>query len=296
MKRLFFFIALGFFSYSCSQKDAAEGIVFAKVGAEILTIEYAKTQIPDLVFQSDSVKALSDFREEWINKQLILQEIDRLNLSDLPEIQAKVKRAQNDALLAGFQESVSSASSDIGVSTEEARNYYQANKEQFLLNQRYIRFRHLIASNQSDAQNAKRDLMRGIAWNDVANSYSVNPLNQIRNSERFWPASSALAEYEVLNRYLGLIGVSEISIIENIGGRYHFVQLMEQRSEGEHPELEWLIEQIRQWLILEKKRIAYNTYVKNLYLTAQANNEIQMFDVLPLENNSRSNNDSLNSN
>ena len=29
----------------------------------------------------------------------------------------------------------------------------------------------------------------------------------------------------------------------------------------------------------EKKRIAFNTYVKNLYLQAQANNEIETYDV-----------------
>ena len=76
--------------------------------------------------------------------------------------------------------------------------------------------------------------------------------------------SLALSNYEILNRYLQLIGKSEISIIEKIGDEYHFVQLLEERAAGDHPDLEWLIDQITDWLILEKKRIAFNTYLKNL--------------------------------
>ena len=58
------------------------------------------------------------------------------------------------------------------------------------------------------------------------------------------------------------------------------VQLLDERAKGDHPDLEWLIDQIKEWLILEKRRRVFNTYVKNLYLQAQANNEIETFDVL----------------
>ena len=121
--------------------------------------------------------------------------------------------------------------------------------------------------------------MKGISWNIVLDNFSINPDVALRESERFWPESLALSNYEILNRYLQLIGKSEISIIEKIGDEYHFVQLLEERAAGDHPDLEWLIDQITNWLILEKKRIAFNTYLKNLYLQAQANNEIKTFDV-----------------
>ncbi|HBQ58963.1 MAG TPA: hypothetical protein DD671_04890, partial [Balneolaceae bacterium] len=48
---------------------------------------------------------------------------------------------------------------------------------------------------------------------------------------------------------------------------------------------DWLIEQIKEWLTLEKRKRAFNTYVKNLYLQGQANNEIKIHSVNNVESN-----------
>jgi hypothetical protein len=237
------------------------------------------------------------YKDKWIENQLILQEIDRINLLDSPEVFKKVERARQEMLFISFQDAVlNSLDQEVQVTTEEARIYYQQNKDKFLLDERYIRFRHLIASTRSNADKAKRDLMRGYDWERVANEYSLESDLVIRNASKFWAESTALHEYETLNRYLRLIGVSEISLTEEINGKFHFVQLLEERAVGEHPDLEWLLAQIQEWLILEKKRVAYNTYVKNLYLAAEANNEIRSYNVLPENFNSDIESDSLNSN
>lgn len=291
-KLLYFFLLI-----SCIEAPKTKGKVYAEVNGAFLTLEEAKANISDSEFRLDSISAYKDYKENWIEDQLVLQEINRLNLLDSPEVMKKVERAKQEMLFISFQEAVlNSLENEIQVSTEEARNYYQLNKDKFLLDERYIRFRHLIAASLIDAENAKRDIMRGYDWERVANDYSLESDLVIKNASRFWPESSALHEYETLNRYLRIIGVSEISIIENINGNYHFVQLLEERAVGEHPDLEWLLEQIKEWLILEKKRIAYNTYVKNLYLAAEANNEIRTYNVIQENLNSGIVSDSLNSN
>ena len=106
------------------------------------------------------------------------------------------------------------------------RSYYQENKDSFVLEERYIRFRHLRANSLQDARDARQDLLRGITWEIVLENFSVNPDNARRESERFWPESIAASDYEILNRYLQLIGQSEISVIEQFGDEYHFVQLL----------------------------------------------------------------------
>lgn len=285
------------FSVSCSIDERPEGKIYAEINGVALTVEEAKANIPEQEFNRDSLTALEDYKERWIEDQIILEEVKRLKLLETPEVQQKVEKAKQDMLLISFQEAVLSSIEDqIQVSTEEVRSYYQENKDKFLLDERYIRFRHIIAENLTDAENAKRDLMRGYDWERVANEYSLQPAMVISNSNRFWPESSALKEFDTLNRYLRVIGISEISLTENIDGKYHFVQLIEEKASGEHPDLEWLLEQIREWLILEKKRVAYNTYVKNLYLAAQANNEIHTYNVLPENTNTETTSDSLNSN
>lgn len=282
---------------ACTSSERSEGRVLAEVNGIVLTTKDAKANIPESEFLPDSVSAYNAYKDSWIQKQLILQETERLKLLDSPDVYKKVERAKQEMLLISFQEAVlNTLENEIQVTDEEARNYYQINKDKFLLDERYIRFRHLIASNLTDAENAKRDLMRGLTWERVASEYSLQSDMVIKNASRFWPESSALKEFDTLNRYLRLIGVSEISIIENIDDEYHFVQLLEEKAVGEHPDLEWLLEQIKEWLILEKKRIAYNTYVKNLYLAAEANNEIRTYNVLPNNTNKETTSDTLNSN
>lgn len=282
---------------SCDKSSKINGRAYAEVNGVTLTLEDAKANIPVSEFIQDSLQAYKNYKNKWVENQLILQEVDRLKLLKSEEVLRKVERAKQEMLIISFQEAVLSTLEDeVQVSTEEARNYYQSNKDKFLLDERYVRFRHIIAPTLADAENAKRDLLRGLDWREVANKYSLQPDLVIKNSTRFWSQSSALAEYETLNRYLRLIGILEISLTENINGKYHFVQLLEERAVGEHPDLEWLLEQIKEWLVLEKKRIAYNTYVKNLYLAAEANNEIQTYNVLPEHFNSEISSDSLNSN
>ena len=58
-----------------------------------------------------------------------------------------------------------------------------------------------------------------------------------------------------MNRYLQRIGITEISVIEQVGNEYHFVQLLEEKPKGEHPDLEWLLSEIQQWLLLEKNAL-----------------------------------------
>ncbi|MEP1305533.1 MAG: peptidyl-prolyl cis-trans isomerase [Balneola sp.] len=282
----------------CKTSIEPNTTIFARVNDETLSLKEALGNIPPSELEYDSIQALINYKENWIQRRLILQEIKRLNLSEIPEVQEKLVRAEEEALLISFQEAIlSSISDEISITDEEISNYYQKNKDKFLLDQRYLRFRHVIAKSLNDANNAKRDLMRGIDWEQVANDYSLNSDLVINNSTRFWPEATALKEFDILNRYLRIIGVSELSLTEKINNNYHFVQLVEERSTGEHPDLDWLFEQISEWLILEKKRVAYNTYVKNLYLAAEANNEIHNYDVLPKTIiTSDSTSDSLNSN
>ena len=273
-------IVLLLLNFSCTRKAEFTEPTLAKVGSATLLKSDAKANIPNLIFQNDSIGAYTQYTDKWIEKQILLQEAYRLRIHRKSEIMDRLEQIESDYIAKSTQEYIlAELGKDITVTENEASSYYQENKDSFVLEERYIRFRHLIASSLKDANDARNDIMKGISWNIVLDNFSINPDVALRESERFWPESVALSNYEILNRYLQRIGKSEISIIEKIGDEYHFVQLLEERAAGDHPDLEWLIDQITDWLILEKKRIAFNTYLKNLYLQAQANNEIKTFDV-----------------
>jgi hypothetical protein len=292
---LSFIVFLAFFLASCQKDSNTAPVILAEVGTQKLTKEIAKKDIPSQIFESDSATAYRNYRDEWIRRQVILQEAERLNFTERRGVQEKLERIREEYILQAVQDYViSEFEEDSEVTEQEARNYYQQNKDKFTLDERYVRYRHLIASSNAQAEQAKRDLMRGIDWETVAKEYSKYADLKIRESERYWPISIAGGDIAMLNRYLTIIGPSEISPTHRTGNEYHFVQLTDERPEGDHPDLDWLIDQIQEWLTLEKRKRAFNTYIKNLYLQGQANNEITIYNVTNETNTAVSDTVSLN--
>ncbi|MTI86685.1 MAG: hypothetical protein FH748_01815 [Balneolaceae bacterium] len=279
----------------CNRSPMNQDHQLAQVGNSVLYKAEAKANIPSHIFEADSISAYHNYRDDWIRREIVLQEAERINFTNQQNVQAQLKRIQDEYILQAVQDYIiAQHDNDITITDEEARSYYQQNKDKFTLNERYVRYRHLSAGSRSDAQNARQELLAGIPWPEVAQKYGINPELNIQESERFWPISVAGGEIEQLSIYLNIIGISEISPIHREGNNYHFVQLMEERPKGAHPELDWLIEEIKQWLLLEKRKRAFNSYVKNLYLQGQANNEIKIFNVL--NGNTKSVSDSILSN
>ena len=277
---LLLFLLLGFIMASCKSNTENSEEVLAQVGSEVLTKEHARSEIPPNIFRDDSSTAYISFRDDWVRRQIILQEAERLNFSNRQDVQRRLHRLQEEFILQSVQDYIIGEFEDgMEVSDQEARNYYQQNKEKFTLEERYVRYRHLNEESNADAERAKRELMQAVEWDTVADRYSKYSDLKIRESERFWPISIAGGDISMLNRYLRIIGPSEISPTYRSGNEYHFVQLIEERPAGDHPDLDWLIEQIKEWLTIEKRKRAFNTYVKNLYLQAQANNEITIYNV-----------------
>lgn len=276
----------------CTQPYQADNSpVLASVGNQSLTINEALSHIPGSVMSEDSIKAVQSFIDQWIEKQVAVRQAERMGLQNSSQVREKMERLRKQILEEALREQLLIQNLDqVLVSREEAQNYYQAHKDQFILSERYVRFRHITTRTRTDADNANRDLMRGDDWEEILQKYSINPNRQLRESNQFWPISMASESIPMLNRYLNVIGITERSPIYFFGGEYHFVQLMEERPAGEAPDLEWLIPQIEEWLRLEKARRITNSYIRNLYLEANSNNEIRKANVNEIESMLRSGN------
>lgn len=252
-----------------------DSLVIASVGDRSLTLNQAFDSIPVAVLEQDTLSAVLNYKKQWIESSLTVKEAGRLNLEDDPEIQKRLERLKNQLLENALKQHILAEHKDeLVITRDEAQNYFQAHKEKFVLDERYVRYRHVTTRTRAQAENARRDIMRGIRWDDVVKEYSLNPDLRLRESTQFWPISMAAADIPMLNRYLNVIGITEISPIYGFRGEFHFVQLMEERNEGDHPDFDWLIPQIKEWLRLEKSKRITNSFIRNLYLQAESNNEI----------------------
>ena len=258
---------------SASDQDSSP--VMASVGGEQLTVEDALKNIPEIVLKEDTLAAFNEYKQQWVSQKVAENEARRIGLANDEVFRNRMKRMEKQLLNEMLQEYILAENSEeLTVTRDEAQNYYQANRDKFILNERYVRFRHLTADTRTEIDNARRDLLRGVEWEDVLGEYSVNPDLQLRQSTQYYPISMAVSDIPMLNRYLDVIGISEISPVHYANGRYHFVQLREIRNEGDNPDFEWLIPQIQEWLKLERSKRITNAFKRNLYLQAESNNEI----------------------
>lgn len=269
-------VFLGFTLSSCVHKKikSKKGRIIASVGNKTLTLKEARDGVPETVYNQDSLKALTNYRNNWVKKQLLVQEANRIGLEHNPIVKKRIRRIRNDALAEALREFILKKTDSLKVTPQEISNYYEANKNQFILNEEYVRFRHMVTNNLKDCQQAKADLLHGIPWKEVVQKYGVNKKEILANSKRYWPISLAVKEYPLLHRYLKIIGLKEISPIRMIDGHYHFVQLISRRAKGSHPDIKWVFGQIKDWLKLQKRRKILRNYERNLYLKAKANNEL----------------------
>ncbi|MDG5765901.1 peptidyl-prolyl cis-trans isomerase [Balneolales bacterium ANBcel1] len=278
--RFILILAIALFLASCEHhvRDAHD-VLLAEVGNEVLTLGDIRNNVSPELFAQDSISAIQEYRNNWIRRQLKIREARRLGLHEQEAVEQRIRRAQETILVDAYNEAVFLDLKDSPVTRSEAQTYYESNKEKFVLAERHVRFRHMMTNTLNEAQNARNALQRGQSWRNVTETYSVNPRQTYRHSTRFFAISDAARGYEPLNNFLQVIGVTEISPIRRIGDHFHFVQLMETRDAGEHPEMEWVINQITEWLEIDRKRKQLRALEENLFLQAQANNEIVIYDI-----------------
>jgi hypothetical protein len=273
------FLILSILLFGCDKNDSQNsGEILAVVGKDILYLEVAIKNIPPVILLTDSSAVVQRYRDNWILDRILYQEALRLNLDKSTHIVERLSRAKHDIIIEALREQIVSNNPGIlEVSNDEIRSFYELNRDQFVLQERHIRLRLLSSPSRGEIQRAKEELFRGVEWDDIVESYSLNKKLSRSLENQLLPVSALLTDLPNLKVYIGVIGLNEISPIIRDGEHYHFIQIVEDRPVGDHPDLEWVFSQIKEWLIVEKTRRAINVYEQNLYLQAEANNEIKIY-------------------
>tara|TARA_R100001143_G_scaffold63515_2_gene71264 strand:- start:60296 stop:61150 length:855 start_codon:yes stop_codon:yes gene_type:complete len=269
----------------CSpERNNLDNTIIASVSDKNLTIGEAMNNIPEFLLQEDSVRAIQTFANQWVQSQVSIEHAKRLGIQNLEQYRNKLSRFQDQLLVSMLKEQILETNADqIEVTRDEALSYYQTYREQFTFDERFVRFRLISTRTRTEAENANRELISGVEWETILQNYSVNPDLQLRQSTQYWPISMAATDIPPINENLNTLGLNERSPIHFHNNRYHLIQLIDEKTEGEYPELDWLIPQISEWLNLEKSRRITNGYLRNLYLQAESNNEIELLNVSDIE-------------
>ena len=289
-----FFISYCCFFIGCSSLDPSisqtKSVICAQFNDKQLTIKQAIEKTTTSAKPSD-IPTIESYCKQWVKNQILLEHAKNLNLDKNTAFQNKLQDTHDFILLQHLKEAILYQSDNsITVSDDEAKIYFQENREQFILHEKYVRFRHFESPSLRNARTAKAQILKGESWENVAQKYSLAPDVRIEQAKQFSPISNALIDISILNQYLKIIGINEVSPIRKIRNNYHFVQLLEETPQGEHPDIKWLLRLIKDWLSAQKRKKQYEQYVSQIEKKAYDNHNITFFNVRSIQIDSLSSN------
>ena len=273
-----FFIFFALCSYGCTKNsEPLESKPLAKVGNKTLYLDEIKHTVPQYLLSADSVTVVTNFTDQWIRNQVLYREAIRLGIHENSDVQSRIENATKDILIGELRNQIQLNSTSLNISEDEVARFYMANKVMFVLKERHVKVRHLFALDVDSITLAREQLMAGNIWNEIVNNHAMDKEYSLLSDTQLVAFSQAFSSYPKLKSLLGLIGFNEVSPITLESGYYHLIQIVEDRPSGDHPEISYVFDNIKEWLLFDRSRRAFKSYEQNLLVQAEANGEIVIY-------------------
>ncbi|HVP35646.1 MAG TPA: peptidyl-prolyl cis-trans isomerase [Terriglobales bacterium] len=182
MKKTYFLLifSLCLLTISACQNSTKgkQGKILAKVDGEGLSEEGLNAELALAYDDSIPAGAKTEYLNRWIDNQLLYEEAKKRGLDKLPEVQIRAKQAAKDVIVLSLLND--QIAKNIQVSDDEARRFYDQNKDFFKRDQEEIRASHILFSSQAQADSASARLKKGENFEVLARKLSLDSLT--RNS------------------------------------------------------------------------------------------------------------------
>lgn len=190
MKKILVYIAVVAFLLSCeyipSFKSEEEKAI-ARVYEKELYMSDISEFIPKGVTEQDSVLFVKNFINSWAKEQLFLYQAE-LNLKDeLTSFEKLVSDYRSALYINSYKEALVLNTLDTVVSTAEIEAYYDANFENFRLNEELVKFKYLKVSKQRTDKKELAQLFRSTKKEDVNTlNTKVLEFNSFNFNDSIW--------------------------------------------------------------------------------------------------------------
>lgn len=278
MKVILPILILTLSTIGCSDTvDRQNGHPLAKVGDQYLYFDEIRNNIPDYVIKADSASAVDTFVDQWVRSQVMYNEAVRLGLNESEVIKQRIDKATRDILITELNNQIQLNNRLATVSDSDVSQFYTNNRDMFVLRERHLKVRHLFNSDRTQVEAARSSLIAGASWDEIVGNYATDTEYSLQTDRQLVAISQIFSGNPTLQSYMGAIGLNEVSPIAQESGYYHFIQIVEDRPVGDHPELPYVFDNIKEWLSLDRSRRAIKSYEQNLYVQAEANGEIVIY-------------------
>lgn len=273
-----FFISISFVSYSCKYKEnfslSKEADIVAKVGDKSLTIDDIKGFALGAESEEDSVYILKAYVNSWIKDQLLIREAEKHVSADF-DINRLVKDYKASLLLHNYIDNVLIKQLDTSVTRVQLEEYYEENKQQYILSEPLLKFYYFKVSSKHPKL---KDFEK--AWNkndgkpdELGASIAVFS----QNSANFWVTSNEF--FAILPD--NLFTVNELSK----KGKYlktdrdfkYFVKIIDFTEKDKVPPFEYIEAIIKSVITNERKQKLLKKIKEDLYINYSNASDVKSY-------------------
>ncbi|MEM6643455.1 MAG: peptidyl-prolyl cis-trans isomerase [Bacteroidota bacterium] len=262
-------------------KQEEEETVVATVGDEVLSESSLSELTPADLSQEDSAKFSEKFVNDWIKKQLMIQQAKEVIDFNEAEIQSKVLDYQYALMVHAFEQKYIEANLDDEVSAEEIETYFGEKSENFILRQNLAKCIYFkIPSQAPQTWRFRRSIKKypedSIGLWEYANVHAT----KVFTEDSLW------VKFDEILLETPLIEVSDKAqflkrntYVEVSDDKFtYFLRIFDYKLVGEIAPLEFISEQVKD-VIINKRKIALKRELeKNIYNEAVRSNAFEIYD------------------
>ena len=272
---------LMFFSCEFFKKEAP-GIPVARVNDMYLYQSDIQNLVPEDTSKEDSTIIVNNYINKWATQKLLISNAKiNLSIEKQNEFDRLVEQYKSDLYTKAYQEALVNQSIDTSITSEEANEIYERNKETFKLNEELIKFRYIkLNENSVKLDEIKRRFKRfdkkdKQILDSIAvqfKSYSLNDSIWIRVDQAISKISAIKAE----NKKELLKKSNFIEIKDSLG--LYLMQINEVLLRNETAPLEYVMPTIKQIVINKRKLEFIKQLEKDITKDAIKNKQFELFN------------------
>ncbi len=239
--------------------------VIAVVDNQVLTQQQLTQQLLQTPGVVDTLSFYRSAQKSWVEREMIRSHARSIGLDKTSRYLSRQQELRSKLLEDEFAIYLEQHNdSRVEVTQAEIQDFYLQNRDRFQFDEPWFRIRHVTTSSYQEALNARSELLGGRAWQEIAQQYSVDPQARVQQSEQIRPLSQWFSDIPQLQSLLRVLGVTEVSDVYRIAGRWHFIQITSRLEAGDVPDSDWSRQWIESWLRQQKKDALNQAYMRNL--------------------------------
>ena len=253
----------------------------ARVGDAVFTEADLAEAIDGLSPGVDSVRAREQVLNQWVRRELLVQEARALKLDEEPRVQRLLLDNERATLEAATLDRLFETN-PAEPTADELEAYYAANQANLALREPYVRLRHVRTGVRDRAQGARAALDQAASspladslFAIIAREFGDDPEGAVALAAEYTPESRLLALDEALGLRVIALRPGQTAIVEFSDG-YHVVQVVDRVGTGETPTLEMVAPELRERIAIQRRRDQEAQFIQSLRSEAQARNRLDI--------------------